>query len=93
MKKCFQYIAFSYKTALIRLILNRFFRRYLNWMHNKNVKDEVKRTLEHKVCIGELDRLFLILNICAKLFGGNSRGLLSSIGLIFSMYTKYVRWY
>ena len=23
-------------------------------MHNKNVQDEVKRTLEHKVCIGKL---------------------------------------
>ena len=26
---------------------------YLNWMHNKNIKDEVKRTLEHKACIGK----------------------------------------
>ena len=23
-------------------------------MHNKNIKDEVKRTLDHKVCIGKI---------------------------------------
>ena len=45
--------------------------RWLNWMHNKNIKDEMKRTLEHKVCIGEFNVLssnntliHLLVGIC-----------------------------